>query len=184
MKSKSLCLIIVFVICFVSCKKQTPKPVNGLPQATHIGANVVAWLTDSIPYICRASRMCNLYDDTIKTDPYPNTGNFQIQTPFIDNGGYHRALTLFSPQITSIPIQAGTTFLVPSNCSLYLHENIDPATNDATLYEVPGYTGQMTITYFDPVNKIISGTFSFTTVSTPPPARTVSGWFDLVYYTN
>jgi hypothetical protein len=168
----------------LGCKKNNTKPTNPLsnyPLPTHTGANEVVWLTDSIPYISKSNLICELFGDTT-----PKTGAyFQIETNFVANKGYNRALLLLSPFNISLPINAGTIFSMQggpdSNNDLFeFTGSLSPTTADLVL---PSSSGQITITYFDPVKKIISGTFNFNTLAIPStPSRKISnGWFDMTY---
>ena len=177
--------LIVSVIV-ASCKKQNDSPTtqsNKLPPPTQIGANVVAWYTDSISYIATNSGALGTVDiDASNCCGSLNTGTFRIQTAFIDKAGYKRALAINCglPNSIPFPIANGTSFGISPYSSSLLYEEADPEDIELTL----GATGgQVVVTRYDLSKKIISGTFTMTTLSHPSiPSRTISGWFDLSIY--
>lgn len=177
-------LALIFIAILFGCKKKDIKPVaaSTFPTATQTGANVLAWKTDSVVYVCKDANMCYLYTDTNKNNFSYRTGYFQIQTILIDNKGFKRAIRLTSPQQTPMPIVSGTIFPIDVGSDNALAELPDSDTNPQDMLMLGGHGGQMVITHFDAAKKIISGTFYFRTSYGNLPSRNIQGWFDITYY--
>jgi hypothetical protein len=183
-------VVFFYLTCLFSCAKHGINPpshtVSDLPPPTQTGANVIAWRTDSIPYIANGTSniAATVYVDTNKTDTYYGTGNFMLSSTFVQKTGSRQAIRLVSTvEPIKFPIIPGTTFAIEDHTASVLFEDIDQngsVGGSSLVYTAE--TGEITITRYDPVKKILSGTFSFTTESAAPKIRKVrDGWFDVNY---
>ncbi|MGZ3820621.1 MAG: hypothetical protein ACXVB6_08525 [Mucilaginibacter sp.] len=189
MMTRYLPVILVFyTLTLFSCAKPAghPAPVSDLPPATHTGANVIAWHTDSIPYIASGSAniQANVYIDTNRSDTYFGKGNFIISSAYVQKTGSQQSIRLASTvEAIKYPIIPGTVYQIEAHTANMLFEDIyQNGSNGSSSLIYGAETGQITITFYDPEKKILAGTFSFTTDAAAPKIRKVrDGWFDVKY---
>ena len=171
------CLAMVF---FVACKKD----VSELPPATETGANTFGAKVDGKFWVPSGFG--------------PINANSVLRAHFVpDNGLYIEAQNLASsPNETEFlffikGVTGPGTYLLnmpssgyPSQTvsyAYYVKRNITPDNEWITSDQ---YTGSVTITKLDNVNRIVSGTFQFTAINlynTPIPLTVTEGRFDIKY---
>jgi len=182
-----LILLIVLVTGLSGCaKKSDPiiKPVSDLPAATQTGSNTMAWHTDGIPFAANGISIATVTVDTDPNSSFYNEGDFVIRGFPVTKPGYEQAIEISSPSgPITFPIKPGTTFKIEDHTDNHLDEHIDQGSgNSSSNLSYSAETGQITITLYDPVKRILAGTFSFTTDSAAPLVRKITdGWFDVKY---
>jgi hypothetical protein len=177
----AVCTVLLVAAIFCGCGKSGTKPSikvsSNLPSPTQTGSNVMAWTTDSVPFITTNNPLVTtLYIDTIKTDSYYNTGHFIIQSSSAANNGVFQSVEISSPvRPINYPIVAGTVYPIEAHTLNNFNEALP---NSYFIHDA--YNGQITISRYDPAKRILSGSFSFT--SDPSnKIRKVNGWFDIQY---
>ena len=183
-----LILLIVLVAALAGCAKKNAdpvtKPVSDLPAATQTGSNTMAWHTDSIPFVAHGISIATVTIDTDPNSSFYNEGDFIIRGFPVTKPGYEQAIVISSPSgPIKFPIQAGTVFKIEEHTENELDEHIDQGSgNSSSNLSYSAQTGQITITLYDPVKRILAGTFSFTTDPASPKVRKITdGWFDVKY---
>ena len=186
-KFKLFLLFLAAVICIApSCKKSNPAPVDPLsqlPPATQTGANTFGCLVNGQAFLPSSNfssgqtpYQCNYI--------YTNGGyNFFVAGSNSDNTG--GSITEIALSTTLLPISQGQTLTLQNYntagqaCGEYAF-----ITGGILLYSTtPRVSGQLYISKLDPVNQIVSGTFSFKAVNSTKPdtIHVTDGRFDMKY---
>ena len=148
---------LLIMIGLSSCSKDRGEDPTVLPDATQTGANTGGALVNGAIWVAKIEQ----------PDLYPGGNNTQYEHV---NGEYRLQIVLRNfenPSGNSILIKiTSTQDIVLGDYQLFNTDN-----NRGTLFMSPvGYstdnnnTGLLTITKFDKINKIVSGTFSFKAV--------------------
>lgn len=183
-----LILLIVLVTGLSGCAKKgvdpVAKPALDLPAATQTGSNTMAWNTDGIPFVANGISIATVIVNTDQNSPYYNLGSFVIRGFPVTKPGYEQAIVISSPSgPVKFPIKAGTVFKIEEHTQNELDEHIDQGSgNSSSDLSYTAQTGQITITLYDPVKRILAGTFNFNTDPAAPKVRKITdGWFDVKY---
>ncbi len=179
MKKIILASLIISLFSFSKCKKDKPDS-NGLPSATQTGANTLGFLLNGQPWTPKGfnGSTTNL---SISVDEGYKNGTFNITAYKIINGtnkqylafGIADSLNFLSPPV-SIEIGKPLFGLLFTN-SICTYDGF----NDTLIYK----RGQLTLSKFDKINRIISGTFmvTFFKNSCGDTLKVTEGRFDLKY---
>lgn len=149
--------IILFSIA--SCRKHKSNPLDQLPPATQIGANTLGFLLNGQPWTPKGWSGSTTNLSASIDDGYKN-GTFNITAYRILSHTNEESIALGiadSLNFQSIPvtIEIGK----PLFGLLYSNNNCSyDGFNDALIYK----TGQLSLSKYDKVNRIISGTFKAT----------------------
>lgn len=157
----------VLMLAFASCKS-CKKEVNPLPPETQTGANTFGCLIDGKPYIPDGSggfggakpitggyaytpQSCSSKYDVWVTTYRKDGWDFSIYLENVGNKTGKYPLKYTTP--------GAPTILCPPNHAIF-YKYISPS--ETAVYATDSeYTGEVTITRADTVNKIVSGTFFF-----------------------
>ncbi len=157
----------ILMLAFASCKS-CKKEVNPLPPETQTGANTFGCLIDGQPYIPNGSggfggakpitggyaytpQSCSSKYDVWVTTYRKDGWDFSIYLENVGNKTGKYPLKYTTP--------GAPTILCPPNHAIF-YKYISPS--ETAVYATDSeYTGEVTITRADTVNKIVSGTFFF-----------------------
>lgn len=177
MKKPSIFCAAILLLFNTGCKKVINDPKTGLPVATQIGAGNFAAHVNGESWIAGYNVSFVTHDDPVQLTYSPGTFTLNI---LIDNNKSYPiffsslAITLTQGQSYSLQTTAANSSTMTLTTLL---------SGIGARYAVtPPLTGQMVITKFDPVNKIVAGTLSFDLISTTGEKIEVrDGWFDSKY---
>lgn len=175
-------LLLGLIICFTTCKKDDKGASATLPEATQEGKNTMGMKINGkvwTPYYA-----CGFYSNPCGAVEF--SYNQYPTTPYYFNGSFTRDINkdFTSLTITSLP---GATIST-------LGDKYDSLNVSFTNYSTPNvpwidYTksykpkGNFTVTKIDSINKILSGTFSFTLYGSGDSVVITDGRFDYKFYT-
>ena len=176
MVKHSIKLLLISLLIFgMQCRDTEPTPVNPidqLPPATQTGENTIGYLLNGEAItITNTSKMTAIYQQGIliigssKDDDIKELGMSITLREAINIGNPH---TLTNPP-TSKAVYSITLNSIPSIC--FYEEN-------------DTYSGSLTITFFDPINFIVSGLFEYSTANDmcdPDTIVVTNGRFDMQY---
>lgn len=158
-------------LIFCSCKKEK------LTKATQNGANTLSCKINGKVYVARTDLFSPAFTGGYYTSPLNNTGKLSLSANV--RNGKDESEYKISLEIPFI----NTSGVYDLNKSNYCEVDPLPITINATTYSTRNLgSGQVTITYIDYGNRILSGTFSFIAVSNKDPNEKVtvsSGRFDI-----
>jgi hypothetical protein len=175
----SLAVTLALSVLFqISCHKSKAGNNGALPPATQTGAQVMACYLDGIPWIIEQYNhntgvwSAGRYGDTISVAGYPQLGSSNFQHVFI------LALHLFGD------LKKGSRYDATDSSHVIFRYAPDSTClgvnfNAPNLYPCDG---SITLTRFDTINHIFSGTFSARfAVSGCDTTAATDGWFDVRY---
>ena len=183
-----LLLSLAVTLLAASCKKDGPEA--GLPTATHTGANTAGCLVNGQPFVATGfgsgpGKVAGLGGGFAYDSAYYLRLNGKIGS---SEGAIHLFLNSFSRfknrRLAGVcALDKDTPYMpaaVSSQCLSYavFLPNDNPQEVFGTTSKV---VGSINITHVDEVNRIVSGTFEFTAVSSLDPTKTLrvtSGRFD------
>jgi len=145
---------------------------------------MMAWHTDDIPFVANGILIATVNVDTDPNAASYNEGDFVIRGFPVTKPGYEQAIEISSPSgPITFPIKPGTTFKIEDHTDNHLDEHIDQGSGTISSNNIySAQTGQITITLYDPVKRILAGTFSFTTDPSGGTVKKITdGWFDVKY---
>jgi len=182
-------LLVLFVVAFTACKKHKSNPADstGLPPATQTGAKTFGCLVNGEVFVPKRKvgsinpvLQCYyqyLDDDYDKSYFWGLSANHQ---------GKDCELTSISLGTDSLAIVEGKTYQLIRNgrgnasAQYTYYPNCYTLENNYKTNDLTG--GELTITYFDEINQIVSGTFWFTAVNDKgDTVRVTDGRFDMPY---
>lgn len=166
-------LSLVFMLLF-SCKDRDEQDTNVLPEATQTGVNTGGALVNGEVWVAKKAYP-DLNNGGVNATMYTfSNGEYKLQISLGKFDNYTGEKILIN--ITSLSdIENGNYMLNDSyqNRGAYSH----PA--EETYFTDSSNTGVLTITKFDKVNKIVSGTFSFKAKNSDGEVVTITdGRFD------
>ncbi|MBS1580175.1 MAG: hypothetical protein JST29_11090 [Bacteroidetes bacterium] len=171
----SLLIITIFAISCSSCKKSTPDPVSQLPPETQTGANTFGCLINGVAFKPKGSLF--------------GPPSLQCAYQYL-NGGYYFQLGAsddlhsISVGTDSLKIKENTTYQLLSfnNAGVASGQyNYYGGTIIPPVHTNPLYPGSLSITKYDSINQIVSGTFWFNVVYNNDTVRITNGRFDMHY---
>ena len=174
---------IILYACFamfigVSCKKNKPKTeLEKLPPITQTGAKTFGCLINGKTYIPGGGGILDRIM-IVQYDPTFEQGQFSIKTQKIINSNEYISLSIHADSIKSPGVYQ---LSLKSKYWIY-YDNLK---NNQCFFETINQqpiSGVLTLTKFDTINKIVSGTFSFK-ISTPECGliEATDGRFDVKY---
>jgi hypothetical protein len=175
---KHIFIFLMTLLSFSACKKE----VKELPPATDSGTNTFGakvdgrlWAPKSFGIVPTAPILEARYEDgrTVVINAR-NFANEPTETEF--------EIYLYHVTAPGTYLLNSTTAIYPNqhaNYAYYVERKITPVNEWVTTAE---YTGSVTITKADTVNRIIAGTFAFNAINsygTPKPLSVTEGRFDI-----
>lgn len=172
---KKILYFLFLLVALISCRKEEKQDAYTLPDATQTGSNTGGALINGQVWVAKKefpSYIPGTNNTFYTTDPILGTFRLEIVLRQYKNESSHIAFYIednqdFSPQ---------TYVLDSSNRGSYSPSVLDDYITDST------HMGTLTITKFDKVNKIVSGTFTFKAInSTGEVVNITEGRFDRKY---
>ena len=185
LKILSFFTLISHLFCFAQCKKhKSPgNPVDQLPPETQTGANTFGCLINGQAFLPKGPSLSPILQCAYQ---YLNT-NYS-QGYFFQLSGSDRSK---STDITSVGIYTDSLNInenvfqlgdnKPGNAyGFYSRKNLQGV--NMALYTTSNLAGQLTVTRFDEINQIVSGTFWFNAVNTNgDTVHVTDGRFDMQF---
>jgi hypothetical protein len=182
----SFLLLLFALLCFAQCKKEQKAPLEQLPPETQTGANTFGCLVNGIVFKPGGAQLSG---GSLQAN-YQNLGN-------IPGGGYHLRIAAISRYSNgnesksiglftdSLQIVEGGEYILSDTegpaFALYGYYKVTPP----VVYDFETtflYSGKLKISKFDPINQIVSGTFSFKAAkSNGDTINITDGRFDVRY---
>lgn len=173
---KTLSHIFILIISFGGCEKDDPQPkteLEKLPPATQEGKNTFgylvngkAWFTTSSVDASSDYQLGSLQLSAVVDEPKLQSIGLSLRD---EDGGQVLATGIYNLKAPT-PFYPSARFYDPP-CSYGGPSNLDQILE-----------GELTITKFDKINYIISGTFHFTVINPNcDTVRVTNGRFDLTY---
>ncbi|UOQ54629.1 hypothetical protein [Hymenobacter cellulosivorans] len=170
MKINFSCLLLLALLGLSHCKKKEATPEDQLPPATQTGQNTAGCRVDGIAWTAQASGLFSpkpIYAYWLKssaTSEHALNLRFNKRT---DDMQVHAqtSIEFFVPNL-----RAAGTFLLNQSANPMLASTNPPygafefgkRAPDQVLLTGPSATGQLVITRFDSVARVVAGTFEFT----------------------
>jgi hypothetical protein len=172
---------ILSVLCFfilLSCKKD----VSELPEASQTGANTFGAKVDGSFWVPQKFGVVPA-NNLLEVQPLPNN-SFLINARNLSSSPTETEFEIFLQNITGpgtilLNQNTGIGNYTSGSYAYYVKRKFMPLNEWITSAQ---YTGSVTITKYDMVNKILSGSFQFTAGSTDNTANPISvteGRFDI-----
>lgn len=167
-----------------SCKKHVVPPqseLSKLPAATQTGANTFGCLVNGKAFIPGGS----LFSGSHQQCNYIYTNGGYYFTILTTNQDYYNAVKQVQIETDSLTISEGQILILRRLSAGHANAGYAfiGANNNLNSYDTTDTnSGQLTITKFDQVNQIVSGTFYFTAVNiAKDTVKVTDGRFDMHY---
>lgn len=169
MKAKLIIILFAFLLGYDQCEPETPvTELEKLPLATQEGKNTFGCLINGKAWVTKTS-----------IDDYAF-----YQNMILGIGSSVRNQTQSQMMLFTIAdrVTAGSTYDLTDNTRSIAQFSWQPLTGDCRYDPESVLAGNLTISKFDPVNLIVSGSFEFIT-HTPAcdTVRVTNGRFDFTY---
>lgn len=175
---KKIIIACLAVALFASCKKE----VTELPAITQTGAHTFGAKVDGSLFVPQG--FGPIPDDDILVARFLPDGSLYINARNFASSPNEKEFELFIKAVNgpgTYPLNSSTSGNPSTAASYgyYVKRNLTPENEWIT---TPTYTGSVTITKVDNVNKFVSGTFQFNAINmygTPQPLSVTEGRFDV-----
>jgi len=179
-----LAFLVFILFSFASCRKHKPSnPVDQLPPATQTGANTFGCLINGQAFLPKGPSLGPILQcayQYLNTD-YSKGFFFQLSAGDDSNSSDVTGIGIYtdSLEIGKMDFQLGAN--KPGNAyGLYTRINLSGI--NMNLYTNNNLPGQLTITKFDEISQIVSGTFWFSVIKNPGDTLKITdGRFDMQF---
>jgi hypothetical protein len=180
LKTRAL-LFFSLILLSATCKK-TDTNITALPPATQNGSNTMGAKINGVIWINNYTCDCIGGGTSLPVSHY--NSDFGFSGYNLDKLGKRTDITLNIHGLTQTGEYPLSKYIVPTLVNSYAEVTIDQNSNSLDYQTDYTYLGTVTITKFDPTNRIISGTFQFDALNQNNPNDIVhitEGRFDVTY---